>query len=215
MEGHISHPRKWLIVLAMLLLVCGCSTGGGQVTDFRDDFEEQGGGWDTDQREQYDRGYAGGEYFIELYEVNWFAWSNPGVQFDDVTVEVDAYLSSGTPDGHFGVLCRYEDEGNFYYFAISADGYYGIFRREQGADLKVLSGEGEGMNFSSVIRTGGQTNSVQAVCQGDRLSLYANGELLEAVTDSRLAQGDVGVGAGSGAAGDARVHFDNFVATRP
>jgi hypothetical protein len=79
----------------------------------------------------------------------------------------------------------------------------------------VLSGAGEGMVFSSVIRTGGQTNSVQAVCQGDRLSLYANGELLEAVTDSIHAQGDVGVGVGSGAVGDTRVHFDNFVATRP
>ena len=44
---------------------------------------------------------------------------------------------------------------------------------------------------------------------------YANGELLETVTDDVHSQGDVGLGAGSGSAGAARIQFDDFVATRP
>jgi len=207
--------KGYLAGLALLLLVCGCSTGGGQGVAFRDDFEDPRGTWASDQCEQFDRGYAGGEYFIELHEPNWFVWSNPGAQFDDVSVEVDARLSDGSQDGHFGVLCRYADADSFYYLAISADGYYAIFGREGGGELDVLSGDGDGMTFSPIIRTGAQTNSIQAVCQGDELSLYVNGELLETVVDSTHSKGDVGLGAGSGPEGDARVQFDDFAATRP
>ncbi|MCK4472809.1 MAG: hypothetical protein KAW49_13595, partial [Anaerolineae bacterium] len=104
---------------------------------------------------------------------------------------------------------------NFYYFAISADGYYAIFRRVDGGDLEILTGDGSGMAPSLAIRTGEQANRILAVCQGDELSLYVNGELLEAVTDDTHTQGDVGIGAGSGSEGDIRVQFDDFVVTRP
>jgi hypothetical protein len=107
------------------------------------------------------------------------------------------------------------DEDNFYYFAVSADGYYAIFRRENGRGLEVITGDGEGMIFSSAIRTGGQTNNIQAVCQGDDLSLYVNGRLLETVTDDVHSQGGVGLGAGSGPEGDVRIQFDDFSASRP
>ena len=215
MDRQCYRSKGCLIGLTLLLLVCGCNTGGGQGVAFRDDFEDPRGNWASDQREQFDRGYAGSEYFIELHEPNWFAWSNPGAQFDDASVEVNAYLSAGSQDGHFGVLCRYADAASFYYFAISADGYYAIFGRKGGGELDVLSGDGDGMTFSSIIRTGGQTNNIQAVCQGDELSLYVNGELLETVVDSTHSRGDVGLGAGSGPQGDARVQFDDFAAIRP
>jgi hypothetical protein len=209
--GH----RKIYSILLILLLICGCSAGDNQGDTLEDSFEDSGSGWGTDQRDEFNRGYEDDEYFIELRESNWFAWANPGAQFDDVTVTVDAYLSSGSRDGHFGVLCRYENEDNFYYFAISADGYYAIFLREDGGNLQAITGDGEGMLFSPVIRTGGQTNSIRAVCQGNNLSLYVNGELLETVTNDAHPQGDVGLGAGSGSTGDSRIQFDDLVAARP
>jgi hypothetical protein len=212
MDRQYCCSKGTLIGLALLLLICGC---GGQGAAFRDDFEDQRGDWASDQREHFDRGYAEGEYFIELHDPNWFAWSNPGAQFDDVSVEVNAYLSAGSQDGHCGVLCRYADADSFYYFAISADGYYGIFGRKEGGGLDVLSGNGDGMTFSPLIRTGGQTNSIRAICQGNELSLYVNGELLETVEDGTHSEGDVGLGVGSGPQGDTRVQFDDFAATRP
>ena len=81
--------------------------------------------------------------------------------------------------------------------------------------MEIITDEDDGMVFSPVIRTGGQTNRIQAVCQGNELSLYVNDELLETVTDDTHSQGGVGLGAGSGSAGDARIQFDNFGATRP
>jgi len=204
-----------LIVFTLLLLASSCTMGDDQGPLFQDDFDSTRSGWGTDQREEFERGYEEGGYFIELYEPNWFAWAYPGMQFDDVSVEMDASLVSGSQDGHFGAICRHVDAGNFYYFGISADGYYAIFRRAEGGDLKVLTGDGSGMASSPVIRTGEQINHVLAVCHEDELSLYVNGELLETVTDDTHTRGDVGLGAGSGPEGDVRIQFDNFIVTRP
>lgn len=204
-----------LVVLGVLLLACGCAGGDDQAPLFQDDFDSPRSGWGADQRDESERGYEDGEYFIELHEPNWFAWAEPGIQFDDMSVEVDVHLDSGSQDSHFGVLCRHVDVDNFYYFAISADGYYAIFRRTDGGDLQVLTGNGSGMAPSPAIRTGEQTNHVRAVCQGDKLSLYVNGELLETVPDDTHAQGDVGLGAGSGPQGDVRIQFDGFLVTVP
>jgi hypothetical protein len=203
------------IVLALLLLACGCTRGYDQGPLFQDDFDNPRSGWGADQRERFERGYENGEYSIELHAPNWFTWAYPDQAFDDVSVEVDAYLASGSQDSHFGVLCRHVDLNSFYYFAISADGYYAIFRRVDGGDLEVLTGDGSGMVPSAVIKTGEQTNHILAVCQGDELSLYVNGELVEAVTDDTLPQGNVGIGAGSSSDGNVRIQFDNFVVSSP
>ncbi len=216
MERSYYRLESCLIVLGMLLLLaCGCAGSDDQGLLFQDDFDNPRSGWGADQREEYGRGYDEADYFIELYEPNWFTWAYPGEQFEDVSVEAEARLSSGSRESHFGVLCRCVDLDNFYYFAISADGYYAIFRRVDGGDLEILTGDGNGMAPSLAIRTGEQANHILAVCQGDELSLYVNGELLETVTDDTHAQGDVGIGAGSGLEVDVRVQFDDFVVTRP
>ena len=206
---------SWLIVLVLAVLASACTDGGDTDLPLEDDFSDPRSGWGVDQRDRFERGYAEGEYFVELREPNWFAWANPGLRLDDARVETDVYLASGSPNNHSGILCRYVDPGNFYYFAISADGYYAIFRRVDSGDLEVLTGGGEGMVSSPSIKTGGQVNRVVAVCQGDQLSLSVNGELLETVTDETHVEGDVGIGAGSGPEGDVGVRFDNFLVTLP
>lgn len=112
------------------------------------------------------------------------------------------------------MICRQVDRENFYYFAISADGFYAIFRRADG-EMEILSGNENEMSPSSAIRTGQKNNHILATCQGNELSLYVNGQLVETVTDDTHAEGDVGIGAGSDAKGGARVQFDNFAATKP
>lgn len=203
-----------VLILLLLLLTCGCARGA-ESSLLQDDFDNPRSGWGAEQGERFERGYEEGEYYIQLHEPNWFAWAHPGERFDDVSVEVDVYLASGSQDSHFGVLCRYVDLDNFYYLAISADGYYAIFRRVDGGVLEVLTGDGSSMTYSPAVRTGGQTNRVLAVCQADELALHVNGQLLETVADGTYPFGDVGIGAGTGAQGDVRVQFDNFLVTRP
>ena len=210
--------RRWagcFILLILLLPTVGCGADGGSEPLFEDDFESPDSGWGADQQDAFERGYEAGEYFVDLHEPNWFIWARPGVKLDDVSVEVDVHLVAGSPAGQTGVLCRHADDDNFYYFAVSADGYYAIFRRVDGGDLEVLTGDGSGMLPSPAIKTGEQANHLRAICSGDELSLYANGELLETVTDDAHPQGDVGLGAGSGPEGSVRFQFDDFTVVRP
>jgi hypothetical protein len=205
--------RGLAIVLALSLLLCGCKCDGQEAL-FQDDFEDSGSGWGTDQRDGFDRGYDKGMYFFDLQASNWLAWAYPGKNLGDASIEVDARVASGAQDGHYGVLCRYQDADGFYYFAVSADGYYAIFRRAEGS-MKILTGDGSGMLSSPHIKTGHQVNHVLGVCDGDQLSMYVNGQWLATVTDDTYAQGDVGIGASSGPGGGTRIVFDSFVVTAP
>lgn len=201
------------VVLFLALLISGCAPGNGRGILLQDNFDNPRSGWGADQRDQFERGYENGEYFIALDTPNWFAWAHSGRKFADVSVEVDAYLAAGSPDGHFGVLCRYVDADDFYYFAISADGYYAIFSRVDG-EMSILTGDGEGMLPASVIQTD-EPNHIRAVCRGDSLSLSVNGTAVATVTDDALTRGYVGLAAGSGPAGNALVKFDNLTVTVP
>lgn len=214
MKLTLWHPKHWLIILALLALACGCGGGEALELPFRDNFSDSNSGWGSEQREEFERGYEAGEYFIQLHEPNWFTWTHLDKQIDDVSVEVDGHLASGSHGSHFGMICRQVDRENFYYFAISADGFYAIFRRADG-EMEILSGNENEMSPSSAIRTGQKNNHILATCQGNELSLYVNGQLVETVTDDTHAEGDVGIGAGSDAKGGARVQFDNFAATKP
>jgi hypothetical protein len=205
--------RGLVVVLTLSLLLCGCRCGS-QGPLFQDDFENPDSGWGTDQRDGFDRGYDKEMYFFDLRASNWLAWAHPGEGLGDVSIEVDARVAAGAQDGHYGVLCRYQDADGFYYFAVSADGYYAIFRRAEG-DMEILTGDGSGMLSSPHIKTGYQVNRVLAVCDGDNLSLYVNDQWLATVTDDTYARGDVGIGASSGPGGGTRIVFDNFVVTAP
>ena len=206
-------PRLVLLGLVSLLLlsVGGCS-GGDEGILLQDRFGDPRSGWGTKSEPEFDRGYQDGQYFIELYEPNWLAWARPGERFADVDVEVEVRWVSGSTDGHFGLLCRYRAPDDFYYFAITGDGYYAILRVRDG-EPEVLTGDG--FLRSSAIRTGGEVNRIRAVCQGEELRLYVNDAALAAVVDEELARGDVGLAVGSGPDGSIRVHFDDLAVLAP
>jgi hypothetical protein len=199
-----------LMLLAALLQAVACCRDSREESLLEDRFGDSGSGWGEESQDAFDRGYHQGEYFIEVYEPDWFVWANPGRRFTDVVAEVDARWVSGSPAGHFGLLCRYRAPGDFYYFAVTGDGYYAILRVEDG-EAEVVTGDG--FLPSPAVRTGEATNHIRAVCRGEDLALYVNGEELARATDDVLRRGDVGLGAGSGSERSIRVHFDNLVVT--
>ncbi len=215
------NPRlTWLLWLLLtpviLLFVCRCNGGASPEALFQDDFDNSNGEWGVGQFDHFERGYDRDEFFVELYTPDWLAWATPGLHFDDVVVEVDAYLATESSEGHLGVLCRYVDEQNFYYFSVSPDGYYAIFLIQDGIP-EVLTGEDQRMEYSQLVQAAAQMEEpsrVRAVCYQSQLSLYVDGELIETVVDDALAEGDVGLGVGSGPQGNVRAYFDNFVVTK-
>ncbi|UYN90343.1 MAG: hypothetical protein KIT08_03670 [Anaerolineales bacterium] len=230
------RKQIWFVVLALLLVGMACSFGASSETQgdaptgntgastqapaptdspvlFQDDFSSTSSGWD---RSTYDDGsqtdYVDGGYHILVNGEYASVWANPGIDVADVSVEVDGVKRGGVDDNEFGVICRYQDESNFYAGSISSDGFYAIVKIQDGEFGYVGT---EGMQPSDLILLGDQVNRVRLDCVGSMLTLYVNGTQLISGNDSSFGSGDVGLYAGTFATPGIDVFFDNFVANRP
>lgn len=209
MEAEMARIRRCLLLLIVVgLALAGCAKTAGP---FNDDFSDRESGWGAETAGTHIRVYQMDKYAIEVSVPDFLVWVTPGKVYQDVKVAVTAFAEIGT-DNHYGVLCRYT-QGEFYYFAISADGYYAIFRRTAGEDLIPLTGPA--MLRSSVIATDGAENQLLAICDGSDLLLYVNGELVAQARDETLKRGDVGLAAGTLDQEKTRLWFDDFSAEEP
>lgn len=178
---------------------------------FEDDFSKTSSGWDKWSGDGGSTDYVDGTYQIIVNESQYDLWANPGENFTDVSVEVDAVMVGGPEDNDFGILCRYVDVENYYFGIVSSDGYYAIGTLIDG-DQQIFS---ENMQESDAINTGYESNRIRFDCVGSTLSLYVNGTLLEQQTDSTFSSGDVGLMAGTFDTAGTQIAFDNFVVTKP
>ncbi len=189
----------------------------GKEVLFFDDFSNpEQGTWPTRYGPWGAMGYMAGGYRMTVSLARTDVWAVAGLPpLDDVRVEVDAVAVSGSEYNSFGVLCRYQDDDNFYFFVVSNAGFYSIIKKEGGDQYQLLPER----QFArrDVIRPGGQVNRVQGECVGNTLRLYVNDVLLAEVRDERtpLPPGDVGILAGAFTDAGVVIHFDNFLVTRP
>jgi hypothetical protein len=179
---------------------------------FRDDFSDTNSGWDHYSDTDGTTDYENGVYRINVNVTQQDYWANPGKNFTDVRVEVDATKVGGPDDNDIGLLCRYKSVDDFYFFIVTSDGYYGI-GKTVGGEMQMIGQES--MDTSEEINLGLDTNHIRADCIGSQLSLYVNGTLLTTVTDSDFASGDVGLMAGTYDTAGTDIHFDNFVVYDP
>ncbi len=218
-------PKVWLILAAALLFSVACSlTSLGSSPQaptpipsvavlFQDDFADPNSGWDRVQTEDGITDYTNdGAYRIQVNIPNTDIWANPGLDFTDVRIEVDATKVGGPDDNDFGVQCRYQDIDNFYFFIISSDGYYAIGKLKDGKETLLT---GDVMDYSDAILQGFATNHLRADCVGNILSLYVNGAPLASVQDSDFRHGDVGLMAGTFDTPGTEILFDHFAVLRP
>ncbi|WP_420642755.1 hypothetical protein [Candidatus Leptofilum sp.] len=213
-----------LLLMVALLSLAACTIVSGPTTDacnesgalLRDDFGgEQNCGW-----REYNQGgavveIADGTLNISTSQTGQIWWTNVGRDFSDVIVTVQARQTSGPNNNAYGVLCRYQDENNFYIFLISGDGYYAIGKYQAGeAQITYLTPNQEYV-FSDLINQGVATNLLRVSCVGNELSLSVNGLPLATVTDNTFIGGDVGLGVSTLEPGTAVVQFDDLLVLAP
>jgi hypothetical protein len=179
---------------------------------FQDDFSDAKSGWDSLINEDGITDYDNGQYRILVNTTNTDVWANPGLNFTNTIIEVDATKAGGDDNNDLGVICRYKDGNNFYFFVISSDGYYGIGKFKDGQ--QVLVGM-ESMPPTDAVRQGNATNHIQAECNGSTLRLVVNGQQLAETTDSDFTSGDAGLLAGSFENPGTDILFDNFIVREP
>lgn len=176
---------------------------------FEDDFSDPNSGWIVYHDDEFSADYQNGEFLIDVKPEN---STNSGIYdqyFGDVVVSVDARIDMATGVGDYGIICRFQDNDNFYALEISEDGYFSIWMLQSG-DFSYLY---EWEYFYTI--PAGQTANITAACVGDMLSLAVNNVLLVEVTDSSFASGDVGLVAGTFETGGISVAFDNIVVQSP
>ena len=202
-------------ILGMVVLACSMGNQAEPVTNdviFQDDFSDTTSGWDRVNLPEGITDYEDGVYRIFVNTGNTDYWANPGLNFEDAIIEVEATKVGGPDDNDFGLICRHQNTENFYIFLISSDGFFGILRVIDG-EQKLL--EMDEMEYSESINTGNSTNVIRADCIGSSLTLYVNSEQLISVEESSLESGDVGLLAGTFDILGTDIHFDNFLVRTP
>jgi hypothetical protein len=213
--------KKFLLILFIPILLAAC--GYRQITAdtfpwisdeeilFRDDFSHQSGGWNTFEDNLSYSGYFQGGFRLKTDVANYQIWSVPGLNFKDAQIFVQAEKIGGNDNNLFGLLCRFQDDSNYYAFVISSDGYFGIYEKLYG-ELELI--DQRHMDFSPEIKRGAAINDIQAVCQGKNLVLSVNDVLLLQVQDDSITYGDVGLIVGNLSDGGVDILFDHFIVVK-
>lgn len=218
----ISKKYYWigyLFLIGMLLISCRAWitadtlpwVGEGPVL-FKDSFSSKTGGWSTKEDNLSFSGYQNGKFRLWVNLPHFQFWSIPGLNFENIQVYTKAQKIGGPDNNLFGVLCRYQNEANYYAFVIGSDGYYGIYRVLDGE--KSLLGQDQ-LGYDEVINRGNAENEIIVVCQADQLLLVVNNKRLIQVNDTALTYGDVGLIVGNYDKPGTDILFDNFIVTKP
>jgi hypothetical protein len=220
-EDLMMRIRVLLMILALANLTVACQIIDPYLEEyqdltgqllFQDDFLDPASGWDRRQNDDGAADYQDGQYRILVNTTNADVLAHPSLNFTDTIIEVDATKVGGDNDNYIGLVCRYQDTDNFYFFVISSDGYYGIGKKQNGQQM--LIGK-TSMQPTEVVKQGDATNHIQADCDGSTLRLVVNGQLLAETNDNDLTSGDAGLLAGSYLVTGTEILFDNFVVRRP
>ena len=107
-------------------------------------------------------------------------------------------------------MCRYQN-GNYYFFVVSNDGFYAIGKFTNGQ--AILIGQ-ESMVQSESIQPDG-ANHLRADCIGTTLTFYVNDKQVASTLDADFATGGVGVLAGSFDEPGVDLLFQDFVVLQP
>ncbi len=182
------------------------------VTIFQDDFSDPSTGWTRDKEAGAMTDYDYGSYRIFVDRPNMIYWANPNLKFKNVHIQVEASKVAGADDNYFGVICRYQDDDNFYILAITSDGFYNIGKYKDGQYSNINK---DSIGYSNAIHQGKTTNLIDAECNENNLALYANGIRLAQVEDSDFSTGDVGLAAAAFELPGTNILFDNFIAKIP
>jgi hypothetical protein len=140
---------------------------------FRDDFSDEGSGWEVFDEPAVSAGYEDGEFVMRVNDSRWYATADSGRTFRRPAVSLVVTNPEGTTAAGFGVVCHYAGQRRFHALAVGTDGTYAILR-QRGEELAVLSGGGRWAR-SGLIPVGAERYALRAECGGGRLRLLVNG----------------------------------------
>lgn len=207
-----------ILLLSLGILLASCApaspaqtiiSGASGDILYQESFTENTTGWDRVINDGGIMDYDSGGYRFLIREPKVNYWSTPGKYFGDVRVEADVTKLNGPDENRAGLMCRYKS-GNYYFFIISTDGFYGVGKFTGGQAILIAQ---ESMVPSDTVLA--DVNHLRADCVGNTLTFYVNFTQVVSVQDSDFSAGDVGVLAGTFNEPGVDVLFQNFVVIQP
>jgi hypothetical protein len=179
---------------------------------FEDDFSNPPGEWPVYTTTDAASAFTDGKFILWITSPSFTSWAIAGPTFTDVQVEVEASRLGGPLPNMYGLTCRAQEKGDFYFFIISSDGYYAI-GMAQGGDTSLLGQDM--MAFNPAILQDDGSNHLRFDCIDTTLTGYVNGQMVAVTGDGSFTSGYTGVIAGSFDQGGVVVSFDNFIVYKP
>ena len=152
--------------------------------------------------------FVDGAYQMQVKQPERLAWSIVGGPYRDLRVSVESSITPNDPVAAVGLIFHYRDEGNFYLYSITNDGFYALELLLNNQWITLID-----WTPSEFIDP--RDNLLSIATSGDRIDLYINGSLLETTRDNSFTVGSVGIGVTSLDEIPATVNFDNLLIVRP
>jgi hypothetical protein len=134
--------------------------------------------------------------------------------YTDVKMETVAN-NRGVNDNNVSLICRYTNRG-WYEFNIANNGLYWIFAYDSVGTIS----QGYNQLFaggSTAIKSGQGTNTYSATCNGNKLTLSINGEVVRTITENqfRFGEGKIGLSVSSFQVLPVNVQFESLKISEP
>lgn len=139
-----------------------------------------------------DTSIVNGQFLYDIQSQFTFAYTlYDGATYGDVQLTANVE-NRGHENNYITLVCRESADG-WYELSFASDGFYSIDFADDATDsFENLAG-----GTTDTINLGAASNEFTAICQGNQLTLYVNGEFVDNVTDNRLTDGRVGISVAS------------------
>jgi hypothetical protein len=173
---------------------------------YYESFRVDDGGWDTSATDDVIPYYTAGTLHLWVGAPETVGYSLSSWEAGDFFLEVDSYQVDGSLNNEFGVIFRYLDADNYYYFSVSSDGYYAFYRYLDGVWDPIIE-----WTASDAIATGeGSANWLGLFAVGNRLTFLINDYIVDTIYDDSFDYGGLGLTVGAIEEGGIDVAFDDL-----
>ena len=175
---------------------------------FADTFDDPRSGWLTTSSESGSLQYVDGAYSMSVKEAqrDWPSWAPLASTCPaNFSVEGTAYVASTARDATSGLQWGLGPD-DFYWFRVSADGYYSVYQRLKGVWQDALVK----WTVSEQIQQQSGENHLRVVVVGDEAMIEVNGTALGVVQLAMPGPYKVGIVGGARDSAPAEVRFTSF-----
>jgi len=174
-----------------------------------DDFFDNSNNWFVGEVSNGNVSITNGQLVIDVFETSSIVPSELPDTYHSLIMSVNAQVLRPTGNSDFGFICGLQESWDFTALEISEDGYYAIWKVENGEEVYLVD-----WTYSEVIAEGGPY-TMAAYCGPEGLSLAVNSTLLTEFVDPNYRSGMVGLIAGTFDRPDSSIGFDDFTIYQP